>query len=143
MKAAMSGVDVGGERRGELRLVEEQEAVDGRQDRRHGRTRGRVGDQRVDGLAGVGREGGDVDERLDVGVVAGLGDDGPAVGVADEDGVLVLIEHPAGDGDVVGERDRRVLYDGDLVTGLAQDAIDGLPAGAVDEAAVDENDAAG
>src|SRR4051794_20488682 len=31
-------------------------------DRRHRRPRRRVGDQRADGLPGVGREGGDVDE---------------------------------------------------------------------------------
>ena len=42
MNAAFSGIDVGSERGGELRLVEEQEAVLRRQDRRHRRARGRV-----------------------------------------------------------------------------------------------------
>ena len=43
--------DVGGERRRELLAVEEQEPVLRRQDRRHRRARGRVGDQRADRLA--------------------------------------------------------------------------------------------
>ena len=47
-------------------------------------------------------------------------------------------------GNVVGKRRGRVLDDGHVVTGVAEDAVDiGLPAGAVDEAAVDEDDAHG
>jgi hypothetical protein len=46
---------------------------------------GRVG-QIAEDLVAVEGEGGDVDERLDVGVAAGcLRDDGAAVGVTDED----------------------------------------------------------
>ena len=36
---------------------------------------------------------------------------------------------------------RRVLHDGHCVAGLPQDLVDGLPAGAVDETAMDEDDA--
>ena len=66
--------------------------------------------QGVHRLALVGREGGDVDERRHLGMVAGLGDDSPAIGVADEDDRFVLrVDDAFGRGDVVGERDRRIL----------------------------------
>ena len=78
------GGHVGGERVGELVAVEEQESVAGRQDRGDGRPGRRVGDQGVDRLALVGCERGDVDERGDLVVGAGFGDDDAAVGVADE-----------------------------------------------------------
>ena len=45
-----------------------------------------------------------------------------------------------GERHVVGERGRRVLDDGDVVAVLLQDVVDALPAGAVDEAAVDKDD---
>ena len=50
------GVDVCRERRGELLLVEEEEAVLGWQDRWHGCAGWRVGDERVHRLAAVGSE---------------------------------------------------------------------------------------
>ena len=44
------------------------------------------GDELQERLPGVGREGVDVDECLDVAVAGrGVGDDGAAVGMADED----------------------------------------------------------
>jgi hypothetical protein len=47
-----------------------------------------------------------------------------------------------GRGDVAFERQRRVLNDADAVAVLLQQAVDVLPAGAIDEAPVDENDRA-
>ena len=41
--------------------------------------------------------------------------------------------------DVAFERKRRVLDDGDVVAVLPQEAVDTLPAGAVDETPVNEN----
>jgi hypothetical protein len=59
--------------------------------------------QIADELVAVEREGGDVDERLAVGVVAGgLCDDGAAVGVTDQDlGALDAVKETA-DGCGVG-----------------------------------------
>ena len=73
-------------------------------------------------------------------MVAGLGDDRAAVGVADEDHRFALrVDDALGRGDVVGERERRVLDDADVVAVLLQVVVDALPAGAVDETAVDED----
>jgi hypothetical protein len=107
----------------------------------HRRAGRRILDQRGDRLAFVGSEGGDVDQSGHVRVRARLRDDGAAVRVADEKGLAGLSgDHPLGEGDVVGKRGRRVLDDGDVVAVLLQDVIDAFPAGAVDEAAVDEDD---
>lgn len=54
----------------------------------------------------------------------------------------MLVEDPVGDGDVIGEGLGRVLHDVDLMAGFAEAAVDGLPAGAVDESAVDEDNVA-
>jgi hypothetical protein len=54
--------DIRGERSRELLAAEEQETILRRKDRRHRRARGRVGDQRADGLTSVGRKCGDEDE---------------------------------------------------------------------------------
>jgi hypothetical protein len=61
--------------------------------------------------------------------------------VADKNDRSILL----GDGtlresDVIGERDCRILDVGDIVTLSGQSVVDALPAGAVDEAAVDEDD---
>ena len=59
--------------------------------------RGRVRDQRVDRLALVGRKRRDVHERRDVFMRARFGDDGAAVGVADEHDRPVLgVDDPPG-----------------------------------------------
>jgi hypothetical protein len=55
--------------------------------------------------------------------------------------VGLLVERTFRVGHIVGERDRRVLYDGDSVAGLSQDLVHGLPARAVNETAVDQDDA--
>ena len=61
--------------------------------------------------------------------------------MADEENRAVLRgDRAPGEGDVVGERGRRVLDDGDGVALAGQDAVNALPAGAVDEAAVNEDD---
>ena len=134
--------NVGGERLGELGPVEEQEPVDGRQDRGTGRTRRRVGDQGVDRLTLVGCEGGDVHERDDAVVGAGFGDDGTAVGVADQhDRTRLLVEHASGGGNVTDERQGLVLHDVNVDALAGEYVVHPLPAGAVHEAPVDEHDA--
>ena len=85
------GIDIRREGVGELGLVEEQEAIDRRQDRRHRRAGRRIGDQRGDGLALVRREGGDVDDGLHLLVRAGFADDDAAIGMADENDRAVLL----------------------------------------------------
>ena len=55
-------------------------------------------------------------------------------------GSLCRVDGALGHGDVVGERQRRILDDADVVAVLLQVLVDALPAGAVHEAAVDEDD---
>ncbi len=156
---------VRGEGGGELAAVEEQEPVLGREDRRDRRAGRRVGDQGADGLALVGGERGDVGECRDILVVARFGDDDAAVGVADQDGGTIqaiedpvgrgdvsgqrqgrvlhdglqAIEDPVGRGDVSGQRQGRVLHDGHPVAVRGQMVVDPLPAGSIDEPAVDQH----
>ncbi|MCY1240480.1 hypothetical protein D9M72_533320 [compost metagenome] len=138
------GIDVGREGGGEFRLVECQETIDRRQDRRNGGAGRRVGDQRGNGLALIRREGGDIDDGLHLFVGAGFGNDHAAIGVADEyDRAVLCGDRALGDGDVIGKRQGRVLDDGDVVAVLLEDVVDALPAGAIDEAAVNEHDILG
>src|SRR4029079_1210950 len=81
---------VASERRRELRLVEQQVTVNWRQDRGHRRARHRVLDQRRYGLTLVGGEGGDIYQPHNLRIIAGFGDDRPAVRVADENDRAVL-----------------------------------------------------
>jgi hypothetical protein len=50
------------------------------------------------------------------------------------------IDHAFGEGDIVRERDRGILNDGYVVASLLQDVVYRLPARAVNEAAVNQND---
>ena len=132
---------VGGEGGGELVPVQEQEPVDRRQDRRRRRVGRSGGDQRADRLARVGRERGDVNERGDTGVVAGLGDDGSAVGMADQHGrAIEAVENRVRGGDVAAEGEGGVLHDGDPVTVGGEVVVDALPARPVREVAVYQHD---
>jgi len=71
----------------------------------------------------------------------GLGDDGAAVGVPDQnDGSVDRVEHLAGGGVVVGERLRGVLHDPNLEAVGAEHVVDTAPTGSVDESAVDQDD---
>ena len=88
----------------------------------------------------VRREGCDVYERRHVGMVASFGHHRSAIGVANENDRLALCVDGALDhGDVVFERKSRILDDADAVAVLAQQAVDTLPAGAVDETPVNQN----
>src|ERR1700674_5660960 len=83
----------------------------------------------------------DVDEPHDLRIVAGLGNYHPTIGMANKNDKPVLrCDNTFRDRHVVGERYRWVLDDAHVVTVLLQDLVDVLPAGAVHEAAVDEND---
>jgi hypothetical protein len=102
---------------------------------------GETGDKRADRLALVRGEGGDVDQRRDGGMGPCLADDRSAVGVAGQHGRPVLtLQDPPGDLGVAFQRQCRVLHDADVVAVLAQQLVKLPPAGAVDEAAVDEDD---
>ena len=60
--------------------------------------------------------------------------------MADEDRrAVLLVEHVVGGLDVALERERLVLHDADVEAVRLQQVVDALPAGAVDEAAVDED----
>ena len=56
------------------------------------------------------------------------------------DRAILLGNRALGDGDIIGQRGGRVLDDADVVTVLFQDVIDTLPAGTIDETAVDKDD---
>ena len=134
------GAQVGGERIVELLAVEEQEPVPWGQDRRDRCSGRRVGDEGVHGLALVRGEGGDVDEGCDVVVRTGLRDDCSTVGVTHQDGWAVLsVQDEPRRGDIALEGQGRVLDDADVEPFLHEEAVDPLPAGAVNEAAVDED----
>src|SRR5713226_3745005 len=125
----------------ELGLVEKQIALLGRQYRRHGRPRRWILDKRGHGLALVGGKGCNIHQPHDLWIVAGFGDHRSSVGVADENHRAVLLMNNAfGCGDIVGQRYRRILDDGDIVAVLLQYLIDALPTGTVHEAPVDKND---
>src|SRR5438128_6121048 len=125
----------------ELFAVEEQEPLLRRQNRRHWCARRRVCDEGVYRFALVRREGRDVNELLYFGVVTGLSDHRPAIGVAHEnDGFALRVDDEIGRGDVTCERKRRILDDGDVVAVFLQVLVDTLPAGAVYETAVNKND---
>ena len=53
---------------------------------------------------------------------------------------ILLGDGALGGRDVVGERGRRVLDDGDVIAVLIEDLLDAVPAGAIDEAAMHEDD---
>ena len=73
-------------------------------------------------------------------VRAGFGDHDASVGVADEDRrAVLLVEDVVGGLDVAVERERLVLHDADVEAVRLQQVVDALPAGAIDEATVDEN----
>jgi hypothetical protein len=93
----------------ELVPVQEQEALLGRQDRRLRPVGRETGDERVDRLALIRREGRDVYQGGDVLVQARLGDDRPAVGVADQDdGAVQAVDYPPRDGGIVLQGQGRV-----------------------------------
>jgi hypothetical protein len=108
---------VGGEVCREVGGIEEDEAV-------------RCLDQRLGGVGELLTVGGlgfsllrrvrsDVYEGGDMGVGASLGDDGPAVAVANQDALAWLAtKDTLGRGDILLQRGQRVLYNGDAVTVL-------------------------
>jgi hypothetical protein len=96
---------------------------------------------RADRLALVGHERRDVDERGDVGVVAGLGDDDAAVGVADQHGRAAEAgEDLVSRGGVAGQRQVGGLHDCYPVAVSGEVIVDALPARSVHEVPVHEHD---
>lgn len=81
------------------------------------------------------------DERLYLGIGPGLGEDDVTVGVANQNHAAARRSDGAfRDSDVILQRDRRVLDDGDIVTVTIEDVVNALPSRTIDEAAVDKND---
>ena len=135
-------VHVSRERGAKLRPVENQIAVLWRQYRRHRRVRRWIFDERGYRLTLVRREGSDIDQSSDLWIVAGLGDHGSAVGVADKNYRTALRgKNALGCGDVVGQRCRRILDDTDGIAVFPEDLVNGLPARTVHKATVNENNA--
>jgi hypothetical protein len=93
-------------------------------------------------VAGVGSEGGDEDERLDVGVAGGgIRDHRPAVGVADEDDRAGdRRQHARQVGGVARDAAQRVGQGDHRVTLVLQPLGDRSPARGVGPGAVDEDD---
>src|SRR5713101_5153467 len=74
-------------------------------------------------------------------MVSGFSDYRSPVGMADENCRSVLrCKNSLGNRYVVPQRYRRILDDADAVAVSLQDLVDALPASAVHEATVDEND---
>ncbi len=141
MNDAVSAIDVCRERIGEFGLVQEQETINWRQDRRHGSAGRRIGDQRRNGLAFVGCKCRDVNDGFYLLIRTGFTDDDAAIGVTDKNDRAILLGNRAlGDGDIIGQRGGRILDDADVVTVLFQNVIDTLPAGTIDETTVDKDD---
>src|SRR5438105_9576709 len=125
---------------GELRLVEKQKSILRWQYRRHGRARRRVFNKRRHRLALIQGKGGDINKPCDLWIVAGFCDYRSAVGVANENhGTAMRGQNALGYGHIIRERYRWILNYAYGVPILLQDFVDFFPAGAVHEAAVDEN----
>src|SRR5215217_8367337 len=119
--------------------VEEQEAVLWRQNWRHRCAGRRIGNERFHRLALVRHEGRDIHEPRHFGIITRLGNYRSAIGMANENDRFALrTDDHLGRGDIAFEGKRRILYDSDRVVVL-QEVVNALPAGAVDETAVDEN----
>ena len=106
---------------------------------RHGA--GRVGGA----LAGLQREGRDVDQADDLaGVRRHVGDDGPAVGVADEhDRPVDRADQLGQPGRVAGDRAQRVGVGDDVMALVDEPVGDVVPARGLGEGAVDQDDGGG
>jgi hypothetical protein len=74
-------------------------------------------------------------------IVAGLGDDDAGPGVADKNGLAVLLRQRLFGGiDVRGKRGERIFDERHVVALLREDVGNGLPTRLVDESAVHEHD---
>jgi hypothetical protein len=98
-------------------------------------------EKRVDRLVLVRRECADVDQGRHVLVGSCFGDDGAAVGVADQhDRAVLRVDDAPRRSGVARQRQSGVLHRSDMVAILPEQVIHCPPAGPVDEAAVHEND---
>jgi hypothetical protein len=119
----------------------EEVPVDGRQDGRLRAVLRELCEKRVDRLALIRCERGDVDESDDLLVVSRFGDHRSAVRVTDQDhGAVDRVENIAGDGGVVTERPGGVLHHPDVGPVGAELVVHTSPARSVDETSVDEDD---
>ena len=76
-----------------------------------------------------------------MGVGASLGDDSPAVAVANQDArAWLAIKDTLGRGDILLQRGQRLLDNGDAVSVLDQNVVDRFPARAIGEGAVHHHD---
>ena len=99
-------------------------------------------EDRSEDFTGLGRECGNVDELLHLGVVAGLGDDASAIGVAHQDNrAFEVVERAIDDGDVFLKRGQGNLRGGHRKTLMGEVGDYFAPDGAVAPDAVDEQDA--
>ena len=140
MNRARPGATSAAKTAGNFVLSRTRIAFDRWKDGQRGRTGRRVGVQRRNGFALVGRECGDVHERRDFWIGASFGDDDATIRMTHEDDIAFRgRDGSPGDRDVVGQRGCWILNDDDLVAVIAQDAMDTGPAGSIDERAMNQN----
>jgi hypothetical protein len=81
-----------------------------------------------------------INKSFDVGMHSRLGDDHPAITVADQYTRTRLIENAARRSHICRETRLRLLNNEYRVTVTLEDVCDRLPSGAIGEGAVDQND---
>src|SRR5262249_41611406 len=81
-----------------------------------------------------------INKSLDVGMRSRLGDDHPAITMADQHTRTCLVENPARRSHVCGETRLRLLDNSYRVTVTLENVRHRLPSGAIGEGAVDQND---
>jgi len=92
-------------------------------------------------LADIRRVGSHIDKRCNVRVLTCLGDDRAPIAVSNQDtGAILFGEHALGRRNIIGKARERFLHDGDAITILHQNVVNGPPAGSVDPSAVHEHD---
>ncbi len=95
----------------------------------------------VDRLIFLRREGRDVDERLDLVVIAGLRDHGAGPGMADQNHrAVLLLDHAARGGHVAIKRIERILYRHDVQAFCLEQWNHLVPARAIGESTMHEHD---
>ena len=106
---------------------------------RLGRLRQTLFDRRAT-LPFIQRKRGNIDQRRNLWMIAGLGDDGPAIGVAHQNHRPVHgVDRRLREFLVVGVGCLGVLHHRDLVTIPHEDGCDGFPTGAVRERSVHQD----
>jgi hypothetical protein len=81
-----------------------------------------------------------INKSFDVGMHSRLGDDHPAIAVADQYTRSGLVEHAARCSDVCREAGLGLLHDANRISVTHEDVSHRFPSGTIGEGAVDQND---